>query len=306
MKTTKLQLKLSIQATISVLLLVVFGTIVSAQTTAPKPISKDGLMKAVQIGGLSSQELSGLISSMGVDFRLSDEERDGLLKSGLERTVVDAIIANYHMPEPPKPTAAELAAAKVLQLSNGGPLTQEELTNHLKTGVAPAILEQVVDKRGISFSVTADTAKSVESAGGNRSLLGVLILKQPAAVVVQEVKQQQTVQQAAAIPAAPVAVPVTTNLPQAKNIEQATLLKREALNYPLLARKEKIAGNVRCEVYIDDKGSVSKVKTVSGHPVLAAAAEESIRKWKYNPAKLDGKSVSSSTLVEVNFKPVSN
>ena len=306
MKTTKLQLKLTIRATISAVLLVVLGAIVSAQTTAPKPISKDGLMKAVQIGGLSSQELSGLISSMGVDFRLSDEEGDGLLKSGLERTVVDAIIANYHMPEPPKPTAAELAAAKVLQLSNGGPLTQEELTNHLKTGVAPAILEQVVDKRGISFSVTADTAKSVESAGGNRSLLGVLILKQPAAVVVQEVKQQQTVQQAAAIPAAPVAVPVTTNLPQAKNIEQATLLKREALNYPLLARKEKIAGNVRCEVYIDDKGSVSKVKTVSGHPVLAAAAEESIRKWKYNPAKLDGKSVSSSTLVEVNFKPVSN
>ena len=270
MKPTNLHPKLQITTTIYVLLFVT-GTILSAQTTAPKPISKEGLFKAVQIGGLSSQELTSFISSMGVDFRLSDEERDGLLKSGLERTVVDAITANYHVPEAPKPT----------------------------------VLEKVVEQRGISFPVTGDSAKNIENAGGNRSLLGVLLLKQPSTVAAVETKPQQ-VPVAVPAPVVPVPVPLRTSMPVVKNIEQATLIKREEMSYPQLARKEKIAGTVKCEVYIDERGIVSKVHTVSGHPVLAAAAEDSIRKWRYNPARLDGKSVPSSTIVEVNFKPVAN
>ena len=84
-----------------------------AQSQSQRPISKEGLFKAVQIGGLSNQELSSYVSSLGVDFKLSDDERSNLLKSGLERSVVEAIANNYRAPELPKPTAAELEAAQV-------------------------------------------------------------------------------------------------------------------------------------------------------------------------------------------------
>lgn len=282
-----------------------------AHSQSQRPISKEGLFKAVQIGGLSNQELSSYVSSLGVDFKLSDDERSNLLKSGLERSVVEAIANNYRAPELPKPTAAELEAAQVAQLSTGGPLTQDDLVNHLKGGVGPAILEKIVEKRGIAFTLSQDSAKTIEMAGGNRSLLGVLLLRQlPPS---EEIKPQPqlvlpTLQLSAVAPPAIRPIPQVEIKPPVqsitKSIIQATLLKREDTMYPALAKREKISGTVRCEVNIDDKGLVTKVKALSGHPVLTAAAEDSIRRWKYTPAKLDGKPVQSSTIVEVNFKPI--
>ncbi len=321
MNTKNLQRIILIDTLVAVALTVIFAPSANSQNTnsqTQRPISKEGLFKAIQIGGLSTQELSSYVSTLGVDFRLSDDDRSNLLKTGLERSVVEAIASNYRLPEPPKPSPAELEAAQVAQLSNGGALTQEELVNHLRGGVTPAVLEKVVEKRGIQFSLTQESAKAIENAGGNRTLIGVLLLKlpspsapPPAPVQAQPIAQQMPVIQTPApvVPPPNIPKPEVPKQPlqsAAKNITQATLLKREELVYPALAKREKIAGSVRCEVTIDDKGLVTKVKTLTGHPVLSAAAEESIKRWKYNPAKLDGKAVPSSTVVEVNFKPVSN
>ncbi len=295
------------------------------QSPAPRPITREGLLKAVQIGGLTSQELSNYIVSLGVDFKLSDDDRSSFAKTGLDLSVIEIISTNYRAPEPPKPTEAEAEASQVAQLSNGKPLTQDDLVGHLKSGVKPGVLEKVVEKRGIQFGITQESAKTIETAGGTRSLLGVLFLKQPPPPEPTQNKPQISQQVPTTVPSAqlgsalqgqapPVKAPqILTTPPSApstiavtKSIIQATLLKREDLIYPALAKREKISGVVRCEVTIDDKGMVTKVKTLSGHPVLAAAAEDSIRRWKYSPAKLDSKAVQSSTIVEVNFKPVAN
>ena len=288
------------------------------QSPAQRPITKEGLLKAVQLGGLTSQELSTYIATLGVDFKLSEDDRSSLIKTGLDRSVIDVISNNYRAPAPPKPTEAEVEAAQVAQLSNGNPLTQDDLVNHLKSGVKAGVLEKVVEKRGIQFSITQESAMNIETAGGNKSLLGVLFMKQPPPPEPVQSKPQVTQQVSTKIlpeqqiPLQQVAPPQMP-LPQtpssvavSKSIVQATLLKREDLIYPALAKREKISGLVKCEVLIDEKGAVTKVKSLSGHPVLAAAAEDSIRRWKYIPAKLDNRDVQSSTIVEVNFKPVTN
>lgn len=293
------------------------------QNPAQRPITKEGLLKAIQIGGLTSQELSNYIASLGVDFKLSEEDRSNLVKTGLDRSVIDVIVNNYRAPEPPKPTEAEVEAGEVAQLSNGNPLTQDDLVGHLKSGVKPGVLERVVEKRGIQFAITQESAKTIETAGGTRSLLGVLFLKQPAPAEPALMKPQVTQQvpgaatQLGATPqlqAPPINPGTTSTIAPAsvpgvgvtKSITQAMLIKREDLIYPALAKREKISGAVKCEVMIDERGAVTKVKALSGHPVLAAAAEDSIRHWKYSPAKLDNKPVQSSTIVEVNFKPLTN
>ena len=293
------------------------------QNPAQRPITKEGLLKAIQIGGLTSQELSNYIASLGVDFKLSEDDRSNLMKTGLDRSVIDVISNNYRAPEPPKPTEAEVEAGQVAQLSAGNPLTQDDLVGHLKSGVKPGVLERVVEKRGIQFAITRENAKTIETAGGTRSLLGALFLKQPALIEPVQNRAQVTQQvpgastQLGATPQVqppPVNPPSTSTNPPlsvpavaaSKSIIQATLVKREDLVYPALAKREKISGTVKCEVLIDEKGAVTKVKALSGHPVLAAAAEDSIRHWKYSPAKLDNKPVQSSTIVEVNFKPVTN
>ncbi|MGH9681651.1 MAG: energy transducer TonB [Candidatus Acidiferrales bacterium] len=66
--------------------------------------------------------------------------------------------------------------------------------------------------------------------------------------------------------------------------------------YPAIALKMRIEGTVKLDVTISPDGSVSDVKVVSGHQLLASAAVEAVKKWRYEPG--DGKSVQS---VDVDF-----
>jgi protein TonB len=58
---------------------------------------------------------------------------------------------------------------------------------------------------------------------------------------------------------------------------------------------------VLVEAAIDADGSVTGVKFVSGHPLLADAAREAVMQWRFKPAQVDGQPVASSIRVAVNF-----
>jgi TonB family protein len=59
--------------------------------------------------------------------------------------------------------------------------------------------------------------------------------------------------------------------------------------YPAIAAKMKVEGTVKLEATIGGDGSVEDVKVVSGHMLLAPAAVEAVKKWKYEPG--EGKSI---------------
>jgi len=73
--------------------------------------------------------------------------------------------------------------------------------------------------------------------------------------------------------------------------------------YPPLAKAARIAGIVHASIVIDETGSVKDIKLISGHPVLAPAALEAIRKWKYKPFQVDGRITAVQTEVEVSIPP---
>jgi TonB family protein len=66
--------------------------------------------------------------------------------------------------------------------------------------------------------------------------------------------------------------------------------------YPDLARKMNLTGTVKIEVVVAPNGTVKEAKVVGGHPVLAGAAVEAARKWRFEPA-----SVETSGVVEFKF-----
>jgi TonB family protein len=68
--------------------------------------------------------------------------------------------------------------------------------------------------------------------------------------------------------------------------------------YPELARKMNITGTVKVEVTVSPNGSVKDAKIVGGHPVLASAALEAIKKWRFEPAAME-----SSGVVDFKFEP---
>jgi TonB family protein len=51
--------------------------------------------------------------------------------------------------------------------------------------------------------------------------------------------------------------------------------------YPEIAKRMKISGEVRLEVTVDPEGKVTDVKKVSGNGMLSAAAEDAVRKWRF-------------------------
>jgi TonB family protein len=66
--------------------------------------------------------------------------------------------------------------------------------------------------------------------------------------------------------------------------------------YPEIARRMRIAGAVKLEATVDADGKVKDVKTISGNHMLALAAEDAVRQWKFVPGASD-----SSVDVEINF-----
>lgn len=73
--------------------------------------------------------------------------------------------------------------------------------------------------------------------------------------------------------------------------------RRVPPNYPELAKRMRIGGTVRVAVTVAADGSVTEAKTVSGNRILAPAAEEAIKKWKFAP----GDAVSTEN-IDVDFE----
>lgn len=68
--------------------------------------------------------------------------------------------------------------------------------------------------------------------------------------------------------------------------------------YPELAKKMNVRGTVKIEVVVAPSGAVKNLKVVGGHPLLVGAAEDAMKKWRYEPAAEE-----TTTLVEFNFTP---
>lgn len=57
--------------------------------------------------------------------------------------------------------------------------------------------------------------------------------------------------------------------------------------YPDLARKMNLNGTVKVEVVVAPNGTVKEAKVLGGHPVLATAALDAARKWRFEPASME-------------------
>ena len=72
--------------------------------------------------------------------------------------------------------------------------------------------------------------------------------------------------------------------------------------YPVLARQARISGAVVIDAVIDTQGNVVEMQAVSGQPILAMAAMEALRRWKYEPTILGSEPVPVRLLVTITFE----
>jgi len=78
-------------------------------------------------------------------------------------------------------------------------------------------------------------------------------------------------------------------------------IKRVQPNYPQLAKQARIQGQVVLQAEISKDGTIQNLQLISGHPMLAPAAIEAVKQWRYKPYLLNGEPVAVETQVVVNF-----
>ena len=78
-------------------------------------------------------------------------------------------------------------------------------------------------------------------------------------------------------------------------------IKKQKADYPPKAEEDRLEGEVRVKVVISQAGDVEKVDVLKGDPILAEAAVDAVKKWKFKPFIRGGKAVKISTEIPFNF-----
>lgn len=83
---------------------------------------------------------------------------------------------------------------------------------------------------------------------------------------------------------------------------EALLVHRVEPVYPKTAILINLQGEVRLHAIIARDGTIQSLSVTNGHPMLAQAALDAVRQWRYRPYVLNGQAVEVETFITVNFR----
>ena len=87
------------------------------------------------------------------------------------------------------------------------------------------------------------------------------------------------------------------------DVMEKLVIHRVDPEYPAAARPAKLRGVIALDVVVGRDGSVVDIHARNGPDVLAKAAMEALRWWRFEPYLVEGKPVVVETTVAVEFKP---
>ena len=90
-------------------------------------------------------------------------------------------------------------------------------------------------------------------------------------------------------------------LHRSEGVMAAALIYKVQPQYPDIARTMHLAGTVYLRAIISTDGSVRQLEVISGNPILANPALQAVRRWRYQPTRLNGEPVEVETFISVNF-----
>jgi|SRR5579863_8020060 periplasmic protein TonB len=71
--------------------------------------------------------------------------------------------------------------------------------------------------------------------------------------------------------------------------------------YPMLARQMKVQGSVILQALISRDGAIQDLHVMSGPPILAGAAREAVKQWRFKPHYQGAEAVETQAKITVNF-----
>jgi TonB family protein len=100
-------------------------------------------------------------------------------------------------------------------------------------------------------------------------------------------------------PSGPAKVASSVTVPESEALSH--VLTRPMQIYPALASVNKVEGDVVVEATIDPNGNVSKVRAISGHPLLTPTAVLFVKQWQFRPFYSGAARVPAVTQITVHY-----
>jgi TonB family protein len=91
-------------------------------------------------------------------------------------------------------------------------------------------------------------------------------------------------------------------LPVSQGVTGGRLTHKVDPTYPAEARIQRVEGAVMLDALVGEDGIVHEVKVTSGPPLLAKAAAQAVKQWRYQPFQLNGKPVSIHNQITIQFR----
>ena len=98
-----------------------------------------------------------------------------------------------------------------------------------------------------------------------------------------------------------VRAPLPTKVIVSQGVMAGSILSKPEPAYPAIAKAARIQGTVILSATISRAGTIENLTVVSGPAMLAQAALEAVRNWRYRPYLLNGQPVEVQTLINVTF-----
>jgi TonB family protein len=86
-------------------------------------------------------------------------------------------------------------------------------------------------------------------------------------------------------------------------VMEKLVIHRVDPDYPAAARPAKLQGVILLDVTVGRDGSVVEVRALNGPEILAQAAKDALRWWRFEPYRVEDRPVVVETTVAVEFKP---
>lgn len=188
------------------------------------------------------------------------------------------LVAPPPPPPPPPPAAAPVKMVKVIQTD----IVNGELRTPTKIPKVVKMIQE--DEAPPPVTSTAGVVGGVPGGVPGGSMGGVL---------------GSVLSATNSLPAPKIATPQRIRV--SSGVVSGLLLRKVQPAYPPLARQARIQGTVILQAEISKEGNITNLQLISGHPMLAPAAIEAVKQWKYKPYLLNGEPVEVETQVMVNF-----
>jgi protein TonB len=166
-----------------------------------------------------------------------------------------------------------------------------ETSSSASDGTAPSAAAHTPSRKGTVKQRVSSVPDSTEEAAAPSSLEAVAVVPPPLRVEVRYSNGRHQVIRAR---------DASIHLSFSPETADALVLPKDPV-YPLSAQEKNVQGAVELMASIAKDGSVVSVQVLSGPDVLAKAAVEAIKQWRFKPRDQAGQSAFVETPITVNF-----